>query len=166
LFEIFYSKVSPWWNICKKLVFEVCNLLYREPVAPYTAPPLWNRKSSVPPTIVPSGFSVSQNEGSSPLTSSLYNFKTFSMYELHFSHFKIIPGEWYGRKILKKIPDVFVSEIYRLSHLSFNLLYQGWLSRLFWHIFRCTESRLSHFQPRFWRTVWAKNSEKNSSRFS
>jgi len=38
---------------------------------------------------------------------------------------KIIPGEWYGRKILKKIPDVPFSETYRLNYLSSNLLYQG-----------------------------------------
>ena len=33
-------------------------------------------------------------------------------------------------------------------------------SPLFEHIFRCTESRFSHFEARFWRTVWTKNSEK------
>ena len=74
---------------------------------------------------------------------------------------KIISGESYGRRILKNMSDVPCSETYRLSHLSSNLLYQGWLSPLFGHIFRCTEPRFSHFQPRFWRTVCVKNPEKN-----
>ena len=95
LFKTFQPKVSPWWNTCKKLGFKVCNPLYREPVAPCTALPLGNRKSSVPSIIVPSGFSVSQSEKGQgnfcPSTSPLKRFNIrFGREE---SGFKLINGE-------------------------------------------------------------------------
>ena len=77
----------------------------------------------------------------------IYILRNFWCMNCIFLTIEIIPGEWYGRKILKKISDVPFSENYRSIYLSSNLLYQGWQSPLFGHIFRRTESRFSHFQP-------------------
>jgi len=67
-----------------------------------------------------------QEEHFETFISLIVYFKTFSIcMNCIFLTLKIIPGESYGRKILKKIPDVPFREIHQSSHFSSNLLCQG-----------------------------------------
>ena len=80
-------------------------------------------------------------------------FKTFSMYESYFAHFK---ESFLENGMYEKFWKISIYSCQRdlsveSSSLQFALL-QVTKSPLRTH-FWCTESRFSHFHPRFWRTV-------------
>jgi len=80
---------------------------------------------------------------------------------LTFSH---VSGEWYERKILKKIPVVLLSRAYHLSY--YTLKSVAWNSHNRVPTSIVLKSRFFHFEPRCWRIIRTKNSVKNFWRSS
>jgi len=54
----------------------------------------------------------------------------------NFRTLNVVSGEWYGEKILEKIPSVPLAETYQSSHLTSNLVPRECLHRVYRDIFR------------------------------